>query len=59
MDNQNEAAAPVVASFGDIAVGRSFNPSGNHNVETFKKEIAMFITDLGPLSPRLSAATSR
>lgn len=49
-DDQQENAGPApMPSFGDIAVGRTFNPSGNTNVETFKKEIAMFVDDLGKL----------
>jgi hypothetical protein len=51
-DNQSESTGPApTLSFGDIAVGRSFNPSGNTDVETFKKEIAMFLDSFAQLKP--------
>lgn len=44
MDNQtNEQTSTPPLSFGQKAVGLSFNPSNNSDVQTFKEQAAVFI----------------
>ena len=42
-------------SFGDQAVGRSFNPSGNLEVDNLKKKAALFIDDCHAIRSRSDA----
>lgn len=56
MDNQNTGAGVQrELTFGEKAVGLSFNPSGDSAVNTFKKYYAQIIDDLNSLRSDPSA----
>ena len=50
MNTQNEAQRPL--SFGEKAVGLSFNPGGSHEVDKCKKEFADVIDRMNYLRER-------